>query len=400
MSALMNTQKHGVDHVKYCFLLQRPFAYLLFMIHRISPDCCLLRCDRCRCICCNRRIQTVIILITGGLNAISGQHGIIHPQPATGTVFNNQIRVTCPYPFQPFQIGTFMLQHSLSHALSVNLCTDTRFNIIIHLYISYAILFYNTVYYRICIFPYLRIAIIQLVSASIINPFSMTHKEVLIRELFRQITVDSHDFHLQPYPRNHSLASDIIRHLPDTVWKTLFTFLPFPHAVPPVPVGIPSGIYTKILTSCLCCRINQRVFLFFCRMPPQAVHIVIKNYRKFLIVFIFPADSAAVSRQCIHGLIQPVMFAFRRSCHAYSYRHRRKRFSRCQMLKPMGINLIRSADCKIQMSILIPNLPVPGTVMLNLPEESRSHTGILQICHWQVFLSRPVSCIGNPNHTR
>lgn len=47
------------------------------------------------------------------------------------------------------------------------------------------------------------------------------------------------------------------------------------------------------------------------------------------------------------------------------------------------------------MSILVADLPVPGTVVIDLPENTRMYFCIFQISHGKVFLGRPVSGVGN-----
>ena len=57
-----------------------------------------------------------------------------------------------------------------------------------------------------------RITEIKLISASVINLFSMSHKVPVIRNLICFRAFDSHNFKFQPYSRDHSFRTDIIHH--------------------------------------------------------------------------------------------------------------------------------------------------------------------------------------------
>ena len=75
-----------------------------------------------------------------------------------------------------------------------------------------AIFIYQTIDNFCCMSNNFRITKIKLISASVINLFSMSHKVPVIRNLICFRAFDSHNFKFQPYSRDHSFRTDIIHH--------------------------------------------------------------------------------------------------------------------------------------------------------------------------------------------
>ena len=62
--------------------------------------------------------------------------------------------------------------------------------------------------------------------------------------------------------------------------------------------------------------------------------------------------------------------------------------------------LRRPTQLQIQMTILVTDLPVPRTIMLNLPEQHRVHLFIFQESHRKMLLRRPVARIFHTDRLR
>ena len=215
-----------------------------------------------------------------------------------------------------------MTKQSISGTVRIDLRTDARLNIIIHLDITDAIIAHQSVDHLIRMRNYLRITEIQLIAASVVDLFAVAHEIPVIRHTVRLRTADSHDLQLQPDTRNHSLRPDIIHDLAKTARETLVRRQPFSDAVPPESVRIPAAVHAEILTPRFMRLINQRNLLFGRRISPQTVHIIIENNRKPLIITVFPADPPAVHRQLRTRLIH---ISVNRSD---AHRHTRKALTR------------------------------------------------------------------------
>ena len=222
-----------------------------------------------------------------------------------------------------------MLKKAISKTVRIDFRTNTRFNIVIHLNITNAVIPYHTVNDFRHMFNDQRMTEIELIPASVIHTLAVAQEEALIRQNGSLLTVDTHNLQLQPDTRNHALRTNIIRHLTHSIRKALFTLLPLTDTVPPVAVRIPAGINDKILTSGLLCRIHQRE-LFFCgRISKQTIHIIIENNRQIFIIFVRTADLSAVLRQSTNRFLEIIM------TYADSHRNRRKGISRLQVLRPV-----------------------------------------------------------------
>ena len=270
MPALVDPQKQGVHHIKDN-LLTVPVC------QRIRPDRCLLRCHCRRRICSDGGISHIILLVTGRLDTIPGQHSVIHTQAAGGTVFNNKVRILFKNTIQPFQICPVMPQKPVPITVRIHFCANPRFNVVVHFDITHTILIYYPVYDLRGMGTHLRIAEVQLITTSVIDAFSMAHKIPVILYPVCLRAFDPHDLQLQPYTGYHSLGPYVIGNFLNTARETLLGWQPFPHTVPPVSRGIPACVNTEILASRLGSLVNQRYFLLSGRVPKQAVHIIIKD---------------------------------------------------------------------------------------------------------------------------
>ena len=331
VAALMDTKQQRIHHIENNFLFGA-------VPQRIRPDRRLLRRHTDSCIRRDRRIIAVILLITRRLNTVSRQHRIIHAETAARAVLNDKIRVLFINAVQPCQIRSLMLQKAISKTVRIDFRTNTRFNIVIHLNITNAVIPYHAVNHFRHMFNHQRMTEIELIPASVIHTLSMAQEETLIRQNRSLLTVNTHNLKLQPYPRNHALRPDIVRHLTHPVREPLLTLLPLTDTVPPVAVRIPARINNKVFTSGLLCSIHQRKFFFRRRIPEQTVHIIIKNNRQILIILIRTADPSAVLRQSTNRLLKIIM------PNTNSHRNRCKTVARFQILRPVRLNLRRSAD--------------------------------------------------------
>ena len=318
----MDTKQQRIHHIENNFFFGA-------VPQRIRPDRRLLRRHTDGCIRRDRRIIAVILLITRRLNTVSRQHRIIHAETAARAVLNHKIRVLFINAVQPCQIRSLMLKKAISKTVRIDFRTNTRFNIVIHLNITNAVIPYHTVNDFRHMFNDQRMTEIELIPASVIHTLSMTQEETLIRQNRSLLTVNTHNLKLQPYPRNHALRPNIIRHLTHTVRKTFFTLLPLTDTVPPVAVRIPARINNKIFTSGLLGSIHQRKLFFRRRIPKQAVHIIIKNNRQIFIIFVRTSDLSAVLRQSTNRFLEIIM------TYADSHRNRCKGISRLQVLRPV-----------------------------------------------------------------
>ena len=59
----------------------------------------------------------------------------------------------------------------------------------------------------------------------------------------------------------------------------------------------------------------------------------------------------------------------------------------------MVVMLCGTAQFQVHMTVLVADLPIPGTIVLNLPEQGTLCLLILQISHGDILLCRPVACI-------
>ena len=189
MTALVDTKQECIDHI-----VNRLF--LITILKRIGPDCCLLR-SKCRSgICCDGCIVAVVLLIRGGLDTVSCKHCIIGTQTAAGTVFDHQLRILLKYTVKPLQVCPFMLQHPLSDTVRIKLGTNSRLNIIIHLDIIDTILIHHTVNDLIDMINDCRITEVKLISAAVVDSFPMADKEPVIRNALCLLAVNSHNLKL------------------------------------------------------------------------------------------------------------------------------------------------------------------------------------------------------------
>jgi len=195
-----------------------------------------------------------------------------------------------------------MGKESCSHTIRVKLCTNTGLDIVIHFNIPHSVLIDNPVYYFIDMINDSRVTEIELIPASVKDSLSMTDEKPVIGSILCLLAVDTHNLQLKPDTGNHSLAADIISYFFDSARETFSGFLPFANAVPPESRCIPAGINNIILTTRLCCRINQRQLLFCGRISEKAVHIIIKDNRQILIILIYSADHTAILRKLPNGL--------------------------------------------------------------------------------------------------
>ena len=202
----------------------------------------------------------------------------------------------------------------------------------------------------------------------------MPHKEPFVRHFLCHFAVYAHNFYLKPYARYHTVFPDFIGHLFKTVRETAAVFLPLAHAVPPETIRIPAAINAVILASCLCGGFYKRHFLFFGRVAPKTVHIVIENNRQLFVIGIPSAYRTAVSCKLAHTLVKVTAYA---DCN----RNRRKALPGSKVLEPVRLLFVRSAERKVKMSSLVAYLPVPRAVMLYLPEKPVSCFGVLNITH-------------------
>ena len=202
----------------------------------------------------------------------------------------------------------------------------------------------------------------------------MPNKEPFVRHFLCHFAIYAHNFYLQPYARYHTVFSDFIGHLLKTVREAAAVLLPLAHAVPPETVRIPAAINAVILASCLCGGSDKRHFLFFCRIAPKTVHVVIENNCQLFVIGILSAYRTAVSCKLAHTLVKVTTYA---DCD----RNGRKALPGSKVLEPVRLLFIRSAERKVKMSSLVAYLPVPRAVMLYLPEKPVSCFNVLNISH-------------------
>ena len=215
-----------------------------------------------------------------------------------------------------------MLQHSLTYAVCIKFRADTRLNVIIHFNIANAIFIYHPVNHFIYMLKHCGITEVKLISASVKHSFPVAHKKPVIRCLLCLFTIDSHYLKFKPYSGNHPFRADVISYLLHSSGKTFSAFLPFSYTVPPFSGCIPAGINYIIFTPHFSCCINQWNFFFRGRITKQAVHIIIKNNRKLLIVLIISSNSSPVGCQLPH---RSVKISFR---YTHCHRNRSKGLSR------------------------------------------------------------------------
>ena len=89
-----------------------------------------------------------------------------------------------------------MLQHPLSDTVRIKLCTNSGFNIIIHLDITDTILIHHTVNDLIDMINDCRITEVKLISAAVVDSFPMADKEPVIWNALCLLAVNSHNLKL------------------------------------------------------------------------------------------------------------------------------------------------------------------------------------------------------------
>ena len=282
-----------------------------------------------------------------------------------------------------------MSKQSFTRAGCIYFCADSRFDIVIHLDITDAIFPHQTVNDFICMCNDFRLTEIKLVSASVIDSLSMSLEKCFFRHFLNHRTLDSHNFQLQPESRDHSFVTDIVDHFFDSIWKTFLRRFPFPYCIPPESVCIPACINTEIFTACFCRSIDEWDFFLCGRIRPEAVHVIIENDAQFFIILILSANRSSVFRQFLRHLSQ-----FSGNC-SHACRNCGKSISWFQVFEPVRLLFCRSAELHIQMIGKIADFPMPGTIMLDLPEQSASCFCVCHISHRNITLCRPVSGVGD-----
>ena len=360
----MNPEQHGVYHVEDRLL---PGSFH----QRIGPDCRLLRRACSRTVCRDRRHFNVIRLVGYRLDALACQHGIFHSHAAAAAVLNNQVRIRLKNLIQPVQIRPGMGKQSFTCRIRMVIGSNAGVDIIIHLDIANAVFLHQPLYNSCGIVPHLFISEIQLIPAVVDYGAAVSLKEPVLTDLGSHRTVDSHHLQFQPESRNHTFIPDISNHFPDSSRETSVAGQPLSDSIPPVPVGIPAAVNAEI--------------------PHQTVHIVVKDNWKFLVVLIFPADSAPVLRQLRDRLLK---FTF---CRRYRARYREKVFIRFQDFQK-SIFLVRgSPGLDIKRPPDVADLPMPRSARLNLPHQGLIQFRIVIAAHGQMLHTRPASRVGDSN---
>lgn len=108
---------------------------------------------------------------------------------------------------QPGDISPLVFQHALAHAVGRELRADAGLNIVIRLDIAHSVFADEPVHNLVHMGADCGIAVVQLETAAVVDPFSVADKEPVVGKLFRQVTADAHDLRLQPDAGNPVLCS-------------------------------------------------------------------------------------------------------------------------------------------------------------------------------------------------
>ena len=386
MTALMDPQQHGAYQVEGTF----PH---IAAGERIRPHGSLFRSQGNRRVGCDDRITPVVFIVAGRLERVEGKHGIIHAQSSAGTVLDDQIRIAAEGVGEPGQISAIVGKKTLTGALTVAGGSDPGFDIVIHLDIAGAVLFNEPAYDTIGVFPYFRVGEVQLITAAIDDPPAMAGEEPAVRKSGSKRTVDTHHLQLEPEPGDHALAADIVRYLPEAFRETSPAFLPLADTVPPFTIRVPAGIDHIVLAAGFSSTVDHGIFFLSGGIPEQAVHIIVENDRQIPVIGIGTADQAAVPGQHLPRAVRESSAAGESPDCSDGNGNGSKAHTTLQCGPPVGLMFGGTGQLQIQVTIMIGDLPVPGSIVLDLPEQRTAAGAALQRAHGQVFLRGPVARI-------
>ena len=215
-------------------------------------------------------------------------------------------------------------------------------------------------------FANLGIAVVELVAAVVDHTATVPLEEPGIGECGSHGRGDADHFHLEPESGNHPLGADMIHHLHKAaVREAVGRFLPFTHGGPPgfLQCGEPSSIDHEIFAADLRRRIDDRQKFFGGRLRHEAVHVIIEDDRHLLHIGMRKTDQSA------HG-VEFLQRAGKASLHAADGGgHGGEALTLGQPLAPVAFAEGGAGDQDIEFIGDVADFPVPGTVVLDLPEE-------------------------------
>ncbi|MNB79419.1 hypothetical protein D3C75_261530 [compost metagenome] len=376
MAALMDAQQQRVHHVE-------DDLFVIAFPQRIRPYRRLLRCQRGGRSGSDRSEVHIILLIARRLNAVAAQHRVVHPHSAAGAVLDDQLRIPGEDAVNPAEISPVMLKQTGAIAVSVRFRADACVDVVIHLDIADAVFVHQPVDNRIGMRDNRRIPEIELISAPVHHPPAVAHEEPAVVRVSQLRTVDAHNLDFQPKTGDETLAPDVIEHVFDPFREAFLGRQPLSYAVPPFSGSIPAGIDAEVFAADIRRGVNKRQQLLCCGVAPQTVHIVVEDNAQQAVVIIRSADYPPVSRQRSRRLPEA---AHGRS---YRYRHGDELFAGRQIEPPVIVMLRRSSGEQRQLIILVGQLPVPGAVVLDLPEQAGAMLLVGHDRHRHEFRCRP-----------
>ena len=385
MAALVDALHQRVAHVEHGLLA--PAA-----LHRVAPDCALLRREARGRVRRDRSVPQVIVLVARGLDAVAGEHRVIDAHAAGGAVFDDKVGVARENGIEPREIGALMTEQTVADAVRVQLGADARLDVVVHLDVADVVVADQTVDDLVRVLDNLGIAEIELPAAAVVHLFAVAGEEPVGVDARGLRAADAHDLDLEPHAGDHALRADVVHDFLEAVREALVAREPLADIVPPEARGVPARVHAEVFAAGLVRGVDQRELLRGRRVRPQAVHVVVEDDAELFIVVVLAADHTAVFRQLAHRVVE---FADRG---ADAHRHGCKRLTGLEVFPPVRFRLGRAAELDVEAAYLVADLPVPRAVVLDLPEEVGAGFRVFEQAHRQVFLGGPVSDIRRADH--
>ena len=208
-------------------------------------------------------------------------------------------------------------------------------------------------------------------------------EERLRRQAVGEGAADADHLGLEPEPGDHALGVDGVDDLAQPPGEAGGRRHPFADGVPPVPrVVVPAGVDAEHLGADLGGRADEGEELLRGGVAVERVHVVVEDDRHRGVVGVRAPRRATMIGQCRHG-------AGGIRGEGDRHGHARERLGGGEDVRPCRIGVGRPGQGQVAAGGVLPDLPAPRAVVLDLPGQGQARGAGLQDAGGQSVRRRP-----------
>lgn len=270
---------------------------LFFVLVQVCPRAALLQDCHANCVNDSVNVMRVVYLVANELRTWSLRRAVVRALSTKATILRGGLQVV-PRSFLVPLIGAFVVLASNVYAtIAIRVASVSRNCIVIRFGMLCAMVVSRPVCCVATVFPCLQVTRVRRVTFVIGVTFSVTTSGPIVQGLIYRLTNGSRGLSLRPRSRFRTFAIYVVTSFFRAVKRSSKYFFPFPSAIPPRSIIVPTYVRTMVFTSRLYYLIGSKGLPLHYEISRRTVRMVVGCRIRLLVIHVQSTCFSPVSNR-------------------------------------------------------------------------------------------------------